>query len=201
MSAIITYSFFSGQPYLLPNNVPADNNPDATILQSIIDKYEVEYLKTILGYSAYVSFINGLEDGDINDALNDGATYVDSDGITQKWEGFSVIGKSPIAAYIFFKYLELNSQTTTGVGQVQSVTENASRFTPIYRMVDAWNDMVAMNKHLHAYLYANRADFPDYVGLTYFGSEYANIEAIPPTMNDGARKFYNLFMPQNSFGI
>lgn len=185
MAAITLYTHFVGN-ISLPNS--AATSVEGAQLATFIPKYETQYLKTILGYDLWALFIAGLtaETG-IYEAIRDGGTYEDIyTGVTEEWQGFATAGANPIANYIYYKIQGYRAQQTTGIGQVNTVAENATRVAPDRVMVAAWNEMVDFNNKLHGFMLANEADYPDYIGLN---------------LSNVTRDFTNLFSPTNTFGI
>lgn len=193
MALITTYQHFGYAPVKIPNAGPiAANNPEATSVAAFIAKYEPQYLKYIFGQAMYDLFIAGLfAETAAYVAIRDGGTYTDPEGILQKWEGFTE-GKNPIANYIYWHILDESRATLMGTGVRKATAENATEAMPDYKMVTAWNEMVKFNFKLHEYLYANRATFPTYIGLTYSVYRYD-----PRHIRDNQ----SLFIAQNTDGI
>lgn len=92
----------------------------------------------------------------------------------------SVVGgplRSPIANYIYFKWMANANTQTTGVGETSGKVENSTRVGPEYKMVKAWNDMVHMNRSVYTFLRANDTLYPmRYViePSSYRGMAYQN---------------------------
>lgn len=161
MSNITTVNQFTGSLYL--PNVEVATRAEAIRLTEAIAKYEPMYLKTLLGYELYTLFTQGLIDlTQIYEDIRDGGTYEDTSGNTQEWEGFTDEGKNPIANFIYFYHRRDIATDTQGTGEYEAATENGSRFSPMNKCVEAWNEMVDMNKKLHAFLIANEDTYPEY---------------------------------------
>ena len=68
--------------------------------------------------------------------------------------------RSPIANYIYFKWMANANTQTTGVGETSGKVENSTRVGPEHKMVKAWNDMVHMNRDVYRFLRANDTIYP-----------------------------------------
>ena len=190
MALATLYTHFGYDPIVIPNRVPSTTtveNAEATKLQAFIAKYEPQFVKAILGQELYDLYIEGIDaETAIYESIRDGGTYDDVYGVVQKWEGFTA-GMNPIANYIYWYYQKSNASSTTGVGETNASVENGTRTSPNQKMVEAWSEMVDMNRKLHGYLYANREDYPTWIGLTY--------------LPDSMPNFTELFTKQNFYGI
>lgn len=190
--AITLYTHFVND-IALPNTTEQGTSTIEESLEAMVDKYEKVYLREILGYAEYKNVIDNVADvsGIYYDFIN-GAEYTDINGDLQYWDGFKTIGFNPIACYVYYQVMKNNETSTTGTGEYKPLPENQSDASPIRKMVDAWNFMVECNYKLHAYLYANSDDFPDYIGLTY-----------PPAYRsyDIASDNQYLFCEQNIFNL
>jgi hypothetical protein len=183
MANITTYSQFKGSIYL-PNTAPT--YAEGTALALAITKYEHRYLKQFFGYEFYTLFQAGiLATTQIYEDIRDGSTYVDTAGYTQEWEGFMTSERNPIANYIYFYHRRDIITSTDGIGEQSSAVENGSRVSPNYKMTQAWNEMVDMNKKLHDFLVANEDIYPTYQYFTTGGDDEYN----------------QLFTKINAFGI
>ena len=183
-------------------------------LQEHIDKYTPVYLETILGYRLAARVIAVM---DLYDPQNPTDTAVEyrrlvfgntysheSDEQTYKWEGLTthldtdgvISGKliSPIANFVYCLKLRHNASTTVGNGQVIPKYENGMTLSSYNKIVDAWNEMVDYNIHLHNYIDANATDYADY---DYIGIQY------PPalSMYNNLAPNQQLFRKLNKLGI
>lgn len=186
MSQITQLNHFAGNIYL-PNTTNQLSVEGAKATAFIL-KYEPEYLQYILGYELYDLFEDGLlANTTIYKNIRDGVTYTDVwTGRTEKWYGFATVGTNPIANYIYYQLLKNNAQQTTGIGQVNTVAENATRVSPEIPMCSAWNEMVDFNIKLYGFLYANQDIYPSWIGNDYYAR---------------SQEFVNLFRKINTFGI
>ena len=75
------------------------------------------------------------------------------DSVDDKWDRLLAILSekySPIACYIFFKYIADGNYSVTNVGTVTSA--NGDAVSPQVLQIRAWNDMVNMNKRVYKLL-------------------------------------------------
>lgn len=194
MSLITTYLHFVGR-IAIPNSSPTLASGEA--LADNIDKYEEQYLKRILGYALYELLQTNIAAGSgIYHTLRTGGEYTDREGNTAEWDGFSHVGFNPIANYIYVQHISETFSNTMGIGERKAASENMSIGNPYSKLVTAWNEMVDLNRNLHEFLYAEQASYPDYIGLTYPPCGY-----IPPACTMTERKFQNLFIKMNPYGI
>lgn len=101
-----------------------------------IEVYEKEYLEKVLG-SLYNDFMDYLESQD-NDIIFDKVKAI----MTEQY--------SPIAGYVYFKYLTLGNYHITRMGAVASAEEKA--VSPAINQVRVWNDMVDKNNAIRSLL-------------------------------------------------
>ncbi len=193
MALITTYEHFSVYPVSLPNaGISSTTNADATLINNMIAKCEPEFLKDILGYELYVLFIDGVSNEEADYlAIKNGGTYVDPNGITQKWEGF-VKGSNPIANYTYCNYIANNESKVFNTGVGKGKNENSETVSIDSKIIPAWNEMVKFNFKLHEYLVANQAKYPKYIGLIH-GAYYYNPMNIQPNQA--------LFIAKNMWGL
>lgn len=144
---IIDYESFTG---LLSVGINPDTGApsitrDAELgkIESYISVYEQEYLIRILGEDmckAFTDYLNLKEDSK-------------EDSVDDKWDRLLAILSekySPIACYIFFKYIADDNYSVTNVGTVTSADGDA--VSPQVLQIRAWNDMVNMNKRVYKLL-------------------------------------------------
>lgn len=134
-------------------------------LNTYIDKYEVEYLKAVLGYKLYKAFTEGLLIDPIDPkwlALRDGGEYTDRNGYTAKWEGLTAVDTSPITAYVYFHFVNSEVSFLSGSGPVVAKTENSTRAMPSPFQAEAWNAMVEQNRVLGEFILDNDTDYEEF---------------------------------------
>ena len=135
---LIDYGYFTG---LLGVGLNPDTGaPSVTSdaerarLEAFIAVYEPEYLELLLGSKVY---------GEFRDYL---ASDRDDEG---RWERLkSALSRpySPVACYVYFKYVGEVGFSVTDTGVVSSADESA--LSPAVLQRRAWNDMVRMNRRI-----------------------------------------------------
>lgn len=164
MANIIDSTFFFGE-LDLPQLSQAAN---ANGFQWLIDEHEPRMLTDLLGYTLYKNFLAGITVGDQKyKDIRDGLEYTNRYGILTKWRGLSyTLGsakKSPIANYVYYQYMNIKISSTTGTGEANAKTQNATSTSPILKMVAAWNEMVKMNLELMDFLLTKQSTYPEFV--------------------------------------
>src|SRR5678816_2665043 len=163
---IIDHTYFT-QKLSIPQR---GNTEGQELLADFITSYEEEYLKKVLGYDLWKAFDAGIAGSGTPDQrwldLLDGLefTYLSKN---YKWEGFATMQKTPIANYVYYKWMEDQSDINTLVGTAVQNVDNNSRVNAITKMVDAWNRMVDMNRTLWMFLKANTDTYPEWVSDTW----------------------------------
>lgn len=160
---IIDYTYFTG---LLSIGLSPDTGAPSTTRDAEREKieyyimvYEREYLRKILGgnmCSEFIDYLNSKEDN------------------VDKWEKLLALLSekySPIACYIFFKYITEGNYSVTRVGTVTSADDDA--VSPMVIQIRAWNDMVDMNKRVYKLLQAD-----EYEGVRFDPSMICRINSM-----------------------
>lgn len=136
---IIDYTYFEGiiSIGLSPNiGSSAVQIAERERIAYYIDVYEEEYLRKVLG-TLYTDFIAYLDSQD-------------SDVIFDKVKAIMTEKYSPIAGYVYFKYLTLGNYHITRMGAVAPAEEKA--VSPAINQVRVWNDMVDRNNAIRSLL-------------------------------------------------
>lgn len=145
-----------------------------TTSTDFIPYYETEYLKKALGYSLWKSFTDAIADATTDDVLDDDAlaqkwqdlkngVEFTVGGVVYKWDGFTNDDyKSPIANYIYCKYVEDSFVNTTTIGMAANNIQNATRVSPDNALWVAWLEMQEMTDMLRYYLNNNTATYTEY---------------------------------------
>lgn len=102
--------------------------------------------------------------------FNTGATLFLLKGPSISLGTDSTIKKSPIANYVYYRFLEDDAINTTLVGQVANKSDNATRVSPKLKMIDAWNRMVDYNTELFRFLQSGTNSYPEW-NERQFGNE------------------------------
>lgn len=160
---IIDYTYFFGK-LRLPQTGNTEGREE---IEQLIEIYETEYLQKVLGYDLWLAFTEGIEGspGGYEQRwidLLEGIVF-DFKGVDTLWNGFDPTSKkSPIANYVYYKYLEDTASDVTLAGTSTGAVDNNTRTSPMQKMVNAWNDMVDMNNVLFKFV-KNNTDYPEYV--------------------------------------
>jgi hypothetical protein len=121
--------------------------PDvAARVQLFINKYEPLYLAMLLGKELAALL----------------KTEYAKETHDEKWDILADKVRPMLAGYIYF-YYRLNEDTvSTGVGEVSEQSENATRTTPIYKIVKVWNEMAQQSVDFLSWM--DRDVYPEYGG-------------------------------------
>lgn len=156
MDNLIDISYFNGD-IIIPNLNKDDGDSFET---DYIAKYQKEYLQKCLGYAMYNEFETALDETTPAAKwtnLKDGEDYtveIDGETITTRWNG--LVNEelvSPIAYYVYFKWLKENYVQLTGVGVGVSDKENATNYSPNFKAVHAWNKYIELTGNIKSYTY------------------------------------------------
>lgn len=159
MANVITYEYFRGS-LNLPQTISAEGQG---LLTQFITQYEDELLEKALGRELGLAFKANLASADpIWVALRDGVNFTNSRGQLDRWVGFKddTNKLSPIANYVFYKFVEDGITQAATSGVVITKAENADPVYPQLKLQEAWNRMAEMLRKLHDYLLLNREDYP-----------------------------------------
>lgn len=141
------------------------NQPDVVEqVDDLIAKYENVFLRDVLGYSftklmlaniadaRFVALLNGAE------FTNVWTTYLD------KWDGLanSITKHSPIANYVFYKYVRAKHEQQGGISTLRPKAENADVVTAEYTLIKAYNEMVDMIHKCRQYLISEKVTYPEF---------------------------------------
>ncbi len=161
MANIITYEYFRGG-LTLPQTINADGQ---SLLTQFITQYEFEFLEKALGYELAKGLVANIASADPKwKDLREGVEFTDSRSRLTKWVGFqdNTNKISPIANYVYYKFLEDGITDVASIGTVQPKGENADRVYPQLKLQEAWNRMVDMLRILHDYLRQNPSTYPEF---------------------------------------
>lgn len=190
---IIDYTYFIGK-ITLPQVADTNGRNDVTEAISI---YEPEYLKYVLGEDLWKAFTDGIDGSGTPDQrwtdLLDGKMFTYA-GRSYLWIGFKSASQpklSPIANYVYWKFMQDTAVSNATIGTVVPRTENSETVTPFSKMVYAWNDMVDWDLTLGMFLNSNKDIYPEWnPSQMYYSSYYYGL-----TNNGG------VFKKQNVLGI
>jgi hypothetical protein len=168
MPNLIDNTYFTGElliPNAMTNNVL---NTAYAELAALIDIYEKEYLSEVLGHELadQIPTLNTL----FHPLLLKGGGFRDSLGRVNKWQGFTKTNPadnstSPIAYYVYCKWLANHQSQITSTGAVTPSFDNGARVTNMAKYIWAWNTMVDQNRILHDFLIYYKTGYSKYQGL------------------------------------
>ena len=150
-------------------NIPNLGSPEIDeAVTGLIEEFEPKYLKGVLGYSLYKAFENERMQLIITDRTQQLLTGYEFTycGELMRWDGFTNIAtlESPIADYVMSNYVSKQSGLTGGVGEIRPKSEHADVIDPLPKVMQNWNNMVAKNAVLYAYLTSNKELYPEFDG-------------------------------------
>jgi len=186
-------------------NLPQTGNSEglADVL-AYIEQYEPEYLNCVLGYSLVKVFNEATEGSGLPDEqrwvdLIDGAEYT-WEGCLYRWSGLAPVTGlkiSPIAYYVFYKYVDERITDFVLVGNVSSKTDNNRTVSATDRLVYAWNRMIDLNVDLYRFLKVNKALYPEWKDCGQYGDSWHLCGCKGERLNSCAE----LFKKKNSLGL
>lgn len=161
--SLIDHTYFNGK-LNLPQVAETEGR---NIVNSFITLYENELLQKTLCLDLWKEFSDGIAGSGTpveKWAKLLTGEYFDYGGRKHYWVGFqnTDLKRSPIANYVYYKFMEHKVTDNTLVGVVSPQTTNAVRVDPVKKMVDAWNEMVDMLTELKLYLNLNPEVYPEY---------------------------------------
>lgn len=160
--SLINSSYFIGE-----RNIPNVDYPDVgSAVGNLLNKYEPEYLKALLGYELFLLFEAGLAEATPAakwTEIRNGIQFTMLDGRLTKWKGLvdTETFQSPIADYVYYWWLRNNVSQTAEMGEVRGKAENAVNVSPKFKMCKAWNDMVDKSLVLYEFLLVNNTVYPE----------------------------------------
>jgi len=137
----------------------------------LINKYEPEILKKLLGLELYRKVID-LSNVDTEIvAIREGSDYTVND-VLYRWNGLINSEKiSLISYYVFYWYVRKKSSETSTIGEVLGSPENSVNYNSAYKMMEAWQNakyLYGSAEHptnyesAYSYLTANIDDYPEW---------------------------------------
>lgn len=120
-----------------------------------ISMYEKDYLIRILGKALYDAAIAGLAE------VTPAAKW------TTLKSKFLIVQEtakvSPIANYVYWRYMNNQESATTGSGEKKLNKEHSKIESARYKIYTAWKLMIDLNISIRAWLRNNTGDYPEYV--------------------------------------
>lgn len=184
-------------------------------LNSFVDEYVRQLLRDALGIQIFNELdsyvIGGAFDGTgapqyIIDLVN-GKEYVNS-GTTYKWSGListqGVFKKSLLANYIYYKWLQSNFSTQSGVGEVTINPQNANLVNPTQKLVSVWNTFLLMYQNMNtcypSVYYKGHTQVIDWLGINA-NTEVSLIQYLNDNDTDFSTATLRVYEYQNQLGI
>lgn len=153
---MLSASYFTGE--LLIPSISGSTYAEVenlALLNLMIKKYEVPFLKDLLGETLYGDYVAAM-------ALSPtSGPWFDLDA--QIYSEDSPLYKSPVANYVYCKFWKTAHTVTTQVGEMAGKIENADKVSIGQKMIDAWNDMVDMVEDIRDFLDENSADYTNWL--------------------------------------
>lgn len=173
---IIDHTYFT-QKLSLPQR---GNTEGQTQIDDFVETYEEEYLKKVLGYDLWKAFDTGIagSPGGYDQRwidLLDGKEFT-YQGRNYNWGGFATMLKTPIANYVYYKWMEDTAEHNTLVGTAVQNVDNNSRVNAVSKMVDAWNRMVDMNRTLWMFLKSDADTYPEWTDEDHYWPWWTDID-------------------------
>lgn len=162
MATIIDHTYF-----VLNINLPqATTSEGIGTIQGFINKYEPDFLNKALGYNLAKAYLVGIAEMTPDQKwkdIRDGAEYTNGTN-SNKWMGLqnSTTKLSPIANYVYCKFMDDKATDNTLVGVSKPKQSNATREDGETKNVKAWNEMVGWLHNLREFLYYNRETYPEW---------------------------------------
>lgn len=169
---MITKDYFLNNPLFIPqgrpnNGVSADiYSTDIKELERAISLYEREYMIYLLGSELYSEYLSDMADtekalkwADFNTKLND-----------------STLKVSPIANYIYCKYVEDNSMQYNGRVFTTEKKENQDVIGMEKKLIKEWNRCVEMTSNFIDWLVLNPVETTAEIDTSYWDTltDYKN---------------------------
>lgn len=161
---IIDNTYFSTGKVAIPqsavNTSVTGNVPNtSTLIDSYIAQYEYELLVNAIGYTNYNTLKGIITADTLTDPGNEiwaelvnGKVYTYEDESVE-WKGLRVtqgtIKKSLIANYVFYMYLQDDSQVYSGTGMQKASSENSFEQSPNAKLTDVWVEFIRQYQYGH----------------------------------------------------
>ena len=135
---LINEEYFKGE-IVIPNLNSVGNGISSQIassnlelLLSFIDKYEKRFLVSLLGRCCADEFYKEIEKGELSGKWLDLKNKLVDE----------TLKISPIANYVYYWYRRNDVSITTGIGGMETDSDNSVRVSSALKMCRAWNEMV-----------------------------------------------------------
>jgi hypothetical protein len=218
MSNVIDVTYFEKGSLYIPNNkdilvAPVGSPTNQTDLDFYITEYERELLLNALGITLYdllqVEVAKEVIPAGKWKDLVDGVTYVNSQGVSKRWDGLKGYNKqSVLAFFVYTEYLRNYNETFATTGVVKNTSKNATNYDATPKYIKAYSQFIERyQSNITARPTITVNGFGS-VGVDWYGSEKTTVslfqfltdsnELDATAFPDFKFKFY---AEQNSFGI
>lgn len=117
-------------------------------LDIFICKYEKQFLIKLLGNNLYEKFFKEMSRNNIKSIPEEWIILKNKLFNCSEWI-------SPAANYVYYWYLGNDMSSTSGVGEVRVMANNATLVSSLPKMIKAWNEMVDMNVEFEKWVWDN----------------------------------------------
>ena len=135
---LINEEYFKGE-IVIPNLNSVGNGISSQIASSnlelrlsFIDQYEKRFLVSLLGRCCADEFYKEIEKGELSGKWLDLKNKLVDE----------TLKISPIANYVYYWYRRNDVSITTGIGEMETDSDNSVRVSSALKMCRAWNEMV-----------------------------------------------------------
>lgn len=154
MTNLVVYTDFIGDVDL-PNL-----DKDVSGFNTFVTKFQKEILIKLLGYDLYLAFVAGLLEEPIKAKwtdLKNGSTY-QIDSVNKQNPGV----KDIVLYYIYCKWLSTHFEQLTGLGVIQSNSDNATIISPENKITTGWNNMLNYYYMVYNFISEKESDYPNW---------------------------------------
>jgi len=112
--------------------------------------------------------------------IKNGKEYTNLANIQLKWKGLvrTTPVASPIANYIYFKYMQYHASFSTGSGGKVINAPSTVHVGDTDKMVLAWNEMVESNWQFRDFIMSNRDIYPDFKDTVYCNELFKKLNVL-----------------------
>jgi hypothetical protein len=164
--ALIDLTYFIGEI----NIAGTSRQEIADVVNHMIDKYEIKFLRDVLGIKLYNEYVAGIAVMPTPDQkwldIRDGKEFQIGE-TWYRWRGLkegstTLTRKSIIANFVYYWYTRDAVSFQTPVSEASAKTENSNIVSPALKQSRAWNEMVDGVNELVFFLSNNLATYDSY---------------------------------------
>lgn len=185
MANIIDTTYFEKGSLYIPNNKDVNTDPtgsptNQTELDFFIVEYERQFLLNALGIVLYEELQIALADLPSADQkwrdLVEGVTYVNSQGVSKRWDGLQGFNKqSVIAFFVYTEYIRNYNETFATTGVVRSDSKNATNYDATPKFIKAYNNFLTQYQSNNTSNPLIQVNGFGSVGVDWYGSEKSQV--------------------------